>query len=172
MASLRLRQVSDGSCPAAQGWPEVQHCTENRENEKQQQMGREYRKKTQAALQDSCKNSLELWDKYLIANVTQPECKAAGLRGRGCWAHLPSGRQEAELQRCGCLHPELLRRAGARACCRCWQLSIMKDEPEEAELILHEALRLAIQSDNKKAIIYTYDLMANLAFIRGRCSIH
>ncbi|XP_015413844.1 PREDICTED: tetratricopeptide repeat protein 19, mitochondrial isoform X1 [Myotis davidii] len=44
----------------------------------------------------------------------------------------------------------------------------MKDEPEEAELILHEALRLAIQSDNKKAIIYTYDLMANLAFIRGQ----
>ncbi|KAK1338290.1 hypothetical protein QTO34_001405 [Cnephaeus nilssonii] len=44
----------------------------------------------------------------------------------------------------------------------------MKDEPEEAELILHEALRLAIRSDNKKAIIYTYDLMANVAFIRGQ----
>ncbi|XP_006779350.1 PREDICTED: tetratricopeptide repeat protein 19, mitochondrial isoform X3 [Myotis davidii] len=38
----------------------------------------------------------------------------------------------------------------------------MKDEPEEAELILHEALRLAIQSDNKKAIIYTYDLAEKL----------
>ncbi|XP_004709415.2 tetratricopeptide repeat protein 19, mitochondrial isoform X2 [Echinops telfairi] len=43
----------------------------------------------------------------------------------------------------------------------------MKDEPEEAELILHDALRLAYQSGNKKAITYTYDLMANLAFIRG-----
>ncbi|XP_013004124.1 tetratricopeptide repeat protein 19, mitochondrial isoform X3 [Cavia porcellus] len=48
------------------------------------------------------------------------------------------------------------------------KLSIMKDEPEEAELILHDALRLAYQSDNKKAITYTYDLMANLAFIRGQ----
>lgn len=38
----------------------------------------------------------------------------------------------------------------------------MKDEPEEAELILHEALRLAIQSDNKKAIIYTYDLVTHV----------
>lgn len=35
----------------------------------------------------------------------------------------------------------------------------MKDEPEEAELILHDALRLAYQSDNKKAITYTYDLV-------------
>ncbi|KAM7068637.1 tetratricopeptide repeat protein 19, mitochondrial isoform 5-T6 [Molossus nigricans] len=48
------------------------------------------------------------------------------------------------------------------------KLSIMKDEPEEAELILHDALRLAYQSGNKKAITYTYDLMANLAFIRGQ----
>ncbi|XP_021494826.1 tetratricopeptide repeat protein 19, mitochondrial isoform X2 [Meriones unguiculatus] len=48
------------------------------------------------------------------------------------------------------------------------KLSIMKDEPEAAELILHDALRLAYQSDNKKAITYTYDLMANLAFIRGQ----
>ncbi|XP_051680417.1 tetratricopeptide repeat protein 19, mitochondrial isoform X3 [Oryctolagus cuniculus] len=48
------------------------------------------------------------------------------------------------------------------------KLSIMKDEPEEAEKMLHDALRLAYQSDNKKAITYTYDLMANLAFIRGQ----
>ncbi|XP_049632883.1 tetratricopeptide repeat protein 19, mitochondrial [Suncus etruscus] len=48
------------------------------------------------------------------------------------------------------------------------KLSIMKDEPEEAEQFLHDALRLAYQSDNKKAITYTYDLMANLAFIRGQ----
>uniref|UniRef100_A0A2K6FCJ8 Tetratricopeptide repeat protein 19, mitochondrial n=1 Tax=Propithecus coquereli TaxID=379532 RepID=A0A2K6FCJ8_PROCO len=39
------------------------------------------------------------------------------------------------------------------------KLSIMKDEPEEAELILHDALRLAYQRDNKKAITYTYDLV-------------
>ncbi|KAM9596606.1 tetratricopeptide repeat protein 19, mitochondrial isoform 1-T1 [Trichechus inunguis] len=48
------------------------------------------------------------------------------------------------------------------------KLSIMKDEPEEAELILHDALRLAYQSGNNKAITYTYDLMANLAFIHGQ----
>uniref|UniRef100_H0VW53 Tetratricopeptide repeat protein 19, mitochondrial n=1 Tax=Cavia porcellus TaxID=10141 RepID=H0VW53_CAVPO len=42
------------------------------------------------------------------------------------------------------------------------KLSIMKDEPEEAELILHDALRLAYQSDNKKAITYTYDLAEQL----------
>ncbi|XP_036691321.1 tetratricopeptide repeat protein 19, mitochondrial isoform X1 [Balaenoptera musculus] len=48
------------------------------------------------------------------------------------------------------------------------KLCIMKDEPAEAELILHDALRLAYRSDNKKAITYTYDLMANLAFIRGQ----
>ncbi|XP_031512847.1 tetratricopeptide repeat protein 19, mitochondrial isoform X2 [Papio anubis] len=42
------------------------------------------------------------------------------------------------------------------------ELSIMKDEPEEAELILHDALRLAYQTDNKKAITYTYDLAEQL----------
>uniref|UniRef100_A0A287D9Y5 Tetratricopeptide repeat protein 19, mitochondrial n=1 Tax=Ictidomys tridecemlineatus TaxID=43179 RepID=A0A287D9Y5_ICTTR len=42
------------------------------------------------------------------------------------------------------------------------KLSIMKDEPEEAELILHDALRLAYQSDNLKAITYTYDLAEQL----------
>nr|XP_038942823.1 tetratricopeptide repeat protein 19, mitochondrial isoform X2 [Rattus norvegicus] len=41
------------------------------------------------------------------------------------------------------------------------KLSIMKDEPEAAELILHDALRLAYESDNKKAITYTYDLEDN-----------
>lgn len=38
----------------------------------------------------------------------------------------------------------------------------MKDEPEEAELILHDALRLAYESENKKAITYTYDLVTLL----------
>ncbi|XP_029467129.1 tetratricopeptide repeat protein 19, mitochondrial [Rhinatrema bivittatum] len=47
------------------------------------------------------------------------------------------------------------------------KLSIMKGELEGAEQILHQSLLLAQQSDNKKAITYTYDLMANLAFVRG-----
>ncbi|XP_054939930.1 tetratricopeptide repeat protein 19, mitochondrial-like [Physeter macrocephalus] len=38
----------------------------------------------------------------------------------------------------------------------------MKDEPAEAELILHDALHLAYKSDNKKAITYTYDLAEKL----------
>ncbi|XP_037736332.1 tetratricopeptide repeat protein 19, mitochondrial isoform X4 [Chelonia mydas] len=42
------------------------------------------------------------------------------------------------------------------------KLSIMKGELEEAERILHEAIRLSHQSDNKRAIIYTYDLAEKL----------
>ncbi|MEE6468510.1 hypothetical protein FKM82_008301 [Ascaphus truei] len=48
------------------------------------------------------------------------------------------------------------------------KLSIMKGEMEEAEEILHQALHLAQQSDSKRGIIYTYDLMANLAILRGQ----
>ncbi|XP_036621647.1 tetratricopeptide repeat protein 19, mitochondrial [Trichosurus vulpecula] len=48
------------------------------------------------------------------------------------------------------------------------KLSIMKKEPEEAERILHEALHLAHKADIRKAIIYTYDMMANLAFMRNQ----
>ncbi|XP_007435339.1 tetratricopeptide repeat protein 19, mitochondrial [Python bivittatus] len=48
------------------------------------------------------------------------------------------------------------------------KLNIMKGELEEAERILHEAAWLSQQSDNKAAIIYTYDMMANLAFMRGQ----
>ncbi|XP_074070034.1 LOW QUALITY PROTEIN: tetratricopeptide repeat protein 19, mitochondrial-like [Macrotis lagotis] len=47
------------------------------------------------------------------------------------------------------------------------KLSIMKKELEEAERILHEALHLAHKADIK-AIIYTYDMMANLAFMRNQ----
>ncbi|KAM6463150.1 tetratricopeptide repeat protein 19, mitochondrial [Liasis olivaceus] len=47
------------------------------------------------------------------------------------------------------------------------KLNIMKGELEEADRILHEAAWLSQQSDNKAAIIYTYDMMANLAFMRG-----
>ncbi|XP_068945695.1 tetratricopeptide repeat protein 19, mitochondrial [Petaurus breviceps papuanus] len=48
------------------------------------------------------------------------------------------------------------------------KLSIMKKEPEEAERILHQALHLAHKADIKKALIYTYDMMANLAFMRNQ----
>ncbi|XP_036152255.1 tetratricopeptide repeat protein 19, mitochondrial isoform X1 [Myotis myotis] len=146
--------------------------------------------------------------RLLGADLGRALLRAAGRRGRRCWAHLPPGpaggrapavrvppprvapqgggpgllpllaalawfsrpaaaeepgadraAREAEEDETEAEIIQLLKRA---------KLSIMKDEPEEAELILHEALRLAIQSDNKKAIIYTYDLMANLAFIRGQ----
>ncbi|KAM4794840.1 tetratricopeptide repeat protein 19, mitochondrial isoform 1-T1 [Rhinophrynus dorsalis] len=44
----------------------------------------------------------------------------------------------------------------------------MKDEMEEAEEILHQALSLAQKSDSKRAVLYTYTMMANLAFVRGK----
>ncbi|XP_030041824.1 tetratricopeptide repeat protein 19, mitochondrial [Microcaecilia unicolor] len=50
------------------------------------------------------------------------------------------------------------------------KLSIMKGELQDAERNLHQALWLAQQSDNSKAITYTYDLMANLAFVNGELS--
>ncbi|KAM3932857.1 tetratricopeptide repeat protein 19, mitochondrial isoform 2-T2 [Leptodactylus fuscus] len=48
------------------------------------------------------------------------------------------------------------------------KLTIMKGEMEEAEEILHKTLRLAHECESNRAIIYTYDLMANLAFLRGQ----
>ncbi|XP_015277532.1 PREDICTED: tetratricopeptide repeat protein 19, mitochondrial isoform X2 [Gekko japonicus] len=48
------------------------------------------------------------------------------------------------------------------------KLCIMKGELEEAERLLHEAARLSHQSNNRNGIIYTYDTMANLAFLRGQ----
>ncbi|KAM6049560.1 tetratricopeptide repeat protein 19, mitochondrial isoform 3-T3 [Chlamydotis macqueenii] len=48
------------------------------------------------------------------------------------------------------------------------KLSAMKGELGEAERILHEALRLSHQSDNRKAIVYTYSMMANVAFMQGQ----
>ncbi|XP_001373364.2 tetratricopeptide repeat protein 19, mitochondrial [Monodelphis domestica] len=61
---------------------------------------------------------------------------------------------EAELQ---VIH--LLKRA---------KLCIMKKEPDDAERLLHQALHLAQKADIRKAIIYTYDMMANLAFMRNQ----
>ncbi|XP_006007802.1 tetratricopeptide repeat protein 19, mitochondrial isoform X2 [Latimeria chalumnae] len=48
------------------------------------------------------------------------------------------------------------------------KLNIMKEKLEEAEQYLHQAIQLAHQSQNNPAIIYTYTLMANLAFLRGQ----
>uniref|UniRef100_A0A8C3JR00 Tetratricopeptide repeat protein 19, mitochondrial n=1 Tax=Calidris pygmaea TaxID=425635 RepID=A0A8C3JR00_9CHAR len=39
------------------------------------------------------------------------------------------------------------------------KLSVMKGELGEAERVLHQALRLSHQSDNRKAIIYTYSMV-------------
>ncbi|XP_040543333.1 tetratricopeptide repeat protein 19, mitochondrial isoform X2 [Gallus gallus] len=48
------------------------------------------------------------------------------------------------------------------------KLSVMKGELGEAEWLLHQALRLAHQADNRRAVIYTYSLMANVAFMQGQ----
>ncbi|XP_043923512.1 tetratricopeptide repeat protein 19, mitochondrial isoform X1 [Protopterus annectens] len=50
------------------------------------------------------------------------------------------------------------------------KLNIIRGELEDADHILHQAIRLAHQSNNTQAIIYTYDMMANLAFLRGQLS--
>ncbi|KAM6242443.1 tetratricopeptide repeat protein 19, mitochondrial isoform 2-T2 [Porphyrio hochstetteri] len=48
------------------------------------------------------------------------------------------------------------------------KLSVMKGELAEADQFLHQALRLSHQSDNRNAIVYTYSMMANVAFMRGQ----
>lgn len=50
------------------------------------------------------------------------------------------------------------------------KLSVMRGELVAADQILHLAIRLAHQSHNTQAIIYTYDMMANVAFLRGQLS--
>lgn len=52
-------------------------------NEKKQQMGKEYREKIEAELQDICNDVLELLDKYLILNATQAESKVFYLKMKG-----------------------------------------------------------------------------------------
>uniref|UniRef100_A0A8C2UIQ3 Tyrosine 3-monooxygenase/tryptophan 5-monooxygenase activation protein beta n=2 Tax=Coturnix japonica TaxID=93934 RepID=A0A8C2UIQ3_COTJA len=52
-------------------------------NEKKQQMGREYREKIETELRDICNDVLELLDKYLIVNATQPESKVFYLKMKG-----------------------------------------------------------------------------------------
>ncbi|XP_062849947.1 tetratricopeptide repeat protein 19, mitochondrial [Trichomycterus rosablanca] len=46
--------------------------------------------------------------------------------------------------------------------------SMMQGELDAANGFLHKAIRLAHQSHNNDAIIYTYSLMANLAFVQGQ----
>ncbi|TRY97626.1 hypothetical protein DNTS_035461 [Danionella cerebrum] len=46
--------------------------------------------------------------------------------------------------------------------------SMMIGELESADGFLHKAVRLAHQMHNNDAIIYTYSLMGNLAFVRGQ----
>ncbi|XP_031418750.1 tetratricopeptide repeat protein 19, mitochondrial isoform X2 [Clupea harengus] len=48
------------------------------------------------------------------------------------------------------------------------KLSMMRDELDAASGFLHQAIRLAHQTHNTQAIIYTYSLMANLAFVQGQ----
>ncbi|XP_051492108.1 tetratricopeptide repeat protein 19, mitochondrial isoform X2 [Apus apus] len=48
------------------------------------------------------------------------------------------------------------------------KLSVMKGELREAERLLHRALRLSHRSDNRKAIVYTYSMMANVAYMQGQ----
>ncbi|XP_035198861.1 tetratricopeptide repeat protein 19, mitochondrial [Oxyura jamaicensis] len=48
------------------------------------------------------------------------------------------------------------------------KLSTIKGELGEAEKFLHQALRLAHQSDDRRAIVYTYSMMANVAFMQGQ----
>lgn len=46
--------------------------------------------------------------------------------------------------------------------------SMMTGELDAANGILHKAVRLAHQTHNNDAIIYTYSMMANLAFVQGQ----
>ncbi|XP_027515910.1 tetratricopeptide repeat protein 19, mitochondrial isoform X2 [Corapipo altera] len=48
------------------------------------------------------------------------------------------------------------------------KLSVMKGELAEAERLLHQALRLSHQEDNRQAIAYTYSVMGNVAFMQGQ----
>ncbi|XP_065502945.1 tetratricopeptide repeat protein 19, mitochondrial isoform X3 [Caloenas nicobarica] len=48
------------------------------------------------------------------------------------------------------------------------KLSVMKGELGEAERILHQALRLSQQADNRDAIVYTSSMMANVAYMQGQ----
>ncbi|KAF4789797.1 Tetratricopeptide repeat protein 19, mitochondrial [Turdus rufiventris] len=44
----------------------------------------------------------------------------------------------------------------------------MRGDLAEAERLLHQALRRAHQQDNRQAIIYTYSMMGNVAYMQGQ----
>ncbi|XP_067330187.1 tetratricopeptide repeat protein 19, mitochondrial isoform X3 [Channa argus] len=48
------------------------------------------------------------------------------------------------------------------------KLSIHRDQLQAASGFLHQAVALAHQTHNQQAIIYTYSLMANLAYVQGQ----
>ncbi|KAI3374817.1 hypothetical protein L3Q82_021044 [Scortum barcoo] len=48
------------------------------------------------------------------------------------------------------------------------KLSVYRGQMQAASGLLHQAVALAHQTHNNKAIIYTYSLMANLAYIQGQ----
>lgn len=48
------------------------------------------------------------------------------------------------------------------------KLSMYRGQLQAADAFLHQAVALAHQTHNNKAIIYTYSLMANLAYVQGQ----
>ncbi|NXM68419.1 TTC19 protein, partial [Serilophus lunatus] len=48
------------------------------------------------------------------------------------------------------------------------KLSAMRGELAEAEQLLHQALRLSQEAENRQAIVYTYSTMANVALMQGQ----
>ncbi|XP_023865902.1 tetratricopeptide repeat protein 19, mitochondrial isoform X3 [Salvelinus sp. IW2-2015] len=48
------------------------------------------------------------------------------------------------------------------------KLSMMRGQLHGANGFLHQAIKLAHQTNNTQAIIYTYSLMANLAYVQGQ----
>uniref|UniRef100_A0A8C6NFD6 Uncharacterized protein n=1 Tax=Melopsittacus undulatus TaxID=13146 RepID=A0A8C6NFD6_MELUD len=69
------------------------------------------------------------------------------------------GGAASELLRAAAPGTEALGPAAPRLCPVSPQLSVMKGELGEADKLLHEALRLSHQSDNRKAITYTYSMV-------------
>ncbi|XP_027144966.1 tetratricopeptide repeat protein 19, mitochondrial [Larimichthys crocea] len=48
------------------------------------------------------------------------------------------------------------------------KLSVYRGQLQDASQFLHQAVVIAHQTQNQQAIIYTYSLMANLAYVEGR----
>nr|CAA64773.1 14-3-3 zeta protein [Xenopus laevis] len=69
--------------------------------EKKQEMSREYREKIEAELREICNDVLNLLDKFLIANATQPESKVFYLKMKGDYyrylAEVAAGNAKTEI---------------------------------------------------------------------------